>query len=169
MALSWWVTENRVQNPPNYSGSVNGVKRCVCACVRTLLASSLKKFRARLVMWGSGSISNTATSLTWPLTLSTSLSTNWVRTVTAVCLTEGTSSLSLEKRTWNYWLNNFRPFLHQEWRSTVMLAALEGWTWHSGALSWMLMSACWYLLICTKKKFQLGLMEVSSVLQVFGH
>lgn len=77
-------------------------QRVTEAAVCTLEASSLKKFRARLVMWDSGSISSTATSLTWPLTLSTSLSTNWVRTVTAVCLTEGTSSLSLEeRRTWN--------------------------------------------------------------------
>lgn len=103
-------TKNKVKNLPNYSGSIKGSGYvCVYVCPRThtctLVASSLKKFTARLVMWGSGSISSTATSLTWPLTLSTSLSTNCVRTVTAVCLTEETSSLSLqETRMWNYWL-----------------------------------------------------------------
>lgn len=59
--------------------------------VCTLEASSLKKLSARLAMCVGGSMSSTATSLTCPLTFSTS----WVRTVTAVCLTAGFSSLSL--------------------------------------------------------------------------
>lgn len=136
-------TEDKVKNLPSYSGSIKGSGCTVCVCTCTLEANSLKKFRARLVMWGSGSIRSTATSLTWPLTLSTSLSTNCVRTVTAICLTEGTSSLSLgEKRTWNYWLIS----------ATFSFIRMTGY----------------YLLISTKHIIQLGVTVMLVALQIFG-
>lgn len=119
---------------------IRATSRFPSVCVRTFEASSLKKFRARLVMWGSGSISSTATSLTWPLTLSTSLSTNWVRTVTAVCLTEGTSSLSLEEeRRWGYWLINFSVFYDMK-ESLQPYYRLWGCTWSNTIIKTLMLS-----------------------------